>query len=286
MTAVDGMSELIPIGDADFRVAADFLYDRFGIRLGDQKRALVSGRLSKRLRKLGLSSFRDYFALVKADASGAELSELLNLITTNHSFFFRERDHFDYMTAVALPRIRAALAKDRTYPIRIWSAGCAAGEEVYTIAMTIREYFGDAAESLDIGILATDISMAVLREAQTGTYPGSRLHDLPKPLLSRYLERVGEDRWSVAPSLRRMVVFKSLNLMRDRFPFKGDFDLIFCRNVMIYFDAASRERLVGSLYEATRPGGHLFVGHSESLRRETCPYQYVRPATYRRAEAP
>jgi chemotaxis protein methyltransferase CheR len=279
------MSDLIRIGDAEFRYASEFIYERFGIKLTDQKRVLVSGRLSKRLRELGIASFAEYFQLVKEDPTGTEVSQLLNLITTNHSFFFRERDHFDLLTSMVLPRIRRLMDADRAYPLRIWSAGCAAGEEVYTIAMIVREFFGPEVDALDVGILATDISMAALSEAKQGLYGEARLREVPKGYRMRYFKEEGADRFSVAPEIRKMVLFKKLNLMSERFPFKTGFDIVFCRNVMIYFDVQSRERLVSSLYKIVKPGGYLFIGHSESLARDSCPFEYLKPATYRKAEA-
>jgi len=276
------MSDLIHLGDAEFRCAADFIYERFGIRLTDQKRVLVSGRLSKRLRQLGIASFSRYFELVKADESGAEVSELLNLITTNHSYFFREGDHFDFLKQTALPRVRQLMEKNPSYPLRIWSAGCAAGEEVYTIAMIVREFFGNDADLLDIGILASDISLAALNEARVGEYGEARLREMPAAYRSRYLTSVGADRFSVSSELRRMVLFKKLNLMSDRFPFKSGFDVIFCRNVMIYFDRQTQERVIAGLCQHLEPGGYLFVGHAESLTRVSHSLEYVRPAVYRK----
>jgi chemotaxis protein methyltransferase CheR len=278
------MSDLIHIGDAEFRFAAGFIYERFGIRLTDEKRILVAGRLSKRLRKLGIASFSEYFELVRRDSSGTEVSELLNLITTNHSFFFREGDHFEYLSSVVLPRVRDSMKSERGYPLRIWSAGCAAGEEAYTIAMLVREFFGNETDRLDIGILATDISMAALAGATKAEYDEAKLHEMPHYYRTRYMEDLGDRKYGVAPEIRKMVLFKKLNLMSERLPLRHAFDVIFCRNVMIYFDTASREQLVNSLHSVTKPGGNLFIGHSESLRRETCPYSYISPAVYSRAE--
>ncbi len=276
------MDELLPLREADFRWVAGMLYDRFGIRLGEQKHVLVAGRLTKRVRQLGLSSFADYFSLIKADPDGPELTELLNRLTTNHSFFLREREHYDFMHKTILPEIAAKASRSPGYPLRIWSAGCAAGEEAYTIAITLRESLGTALDGMDPGVLATDISDAVLREGIAGRYPGARLRELSPATRKKYFSQAGEDLYEVGPELRKLVLFKRLNLMTDRFPFRGEFDVVFCRNVMIYFDKDSRARLSRAIHDIIKPGGYFFIGHSESLQRDECPFEYVKPAIYRK----
>ncbi|MBL8968204.1 MAG: protein-glutamate O-methyltransferase CheR [Spirochaetaceae bacterium] len=277
------MNELLDLSEGEFRYIAGMLYERFGIRLGSQKRVLVAGRLTKRVRQLGLDSFSAYFAHVEADHTGAELSELINRITTNHSYFFREREHFDFLAASVLPGFRSALPGRRGSSLRIWSAGCATGEEVYTIAMTLAEFFGADLGSLDHGLLATDISRAALEEACEGVYPETKLRELPRAYRETYFRKLDEERYEIAPALRSMVLFKRLNLMAERFPFSGAFDVIFCRNVMIYFDEASRRRLVDSFHACTKPGGYLFIGHSETLQRLGSRWEYIQPAVYRKA---
>lgn len=276
------MSDLLQIRDSEFRAASDFIYERFGIKLTDQKKVLLAGRLSKRLRVLGISTLSAYLDLVNRDSSGAELTEFLNLITTNHSYFFRENDHFQFLARTVLPEIAQEARVDFSRTVRVWSAGCATGEEPYSIAMTVADVLNEDLGRVDVGILATDISLAALSTAQEAVYPESKLRDMPRSYLQRFFIPDGSGTWSVGPEIRKLVLFKKLNLMTERFPFKSSFDVIFCRNVMIYFDNDSRERLVRSLYSSTKPGGYLFIGHSESLRRETCPYEYVSPATYRK----
>ncbi len=278
---------ILPLGDGDFRFVSGLVYDTFGIKLTDQKRSLVAGRLTKRVRQLGLSSFREYFARLRDDATGAELSELINRVTTNHSFFYREREHFDVLSRDILPPLLAAAAGGRGTPIRIWSAGCAAGEEPYTIAMLLKDAMAKrpGGAAVDAAVLATDVSLSALLEAQAGVYAESRLRELPKAYRSAYLEPAGPDSWSVSPAVRSLVLLKRFNLMREPYPFKSRFDVVFCRNVMIYFDAPSRAKLVDSIYRVVKPGGWFFIGHSESLQRDDCPFSYVRPATYRREPA-
>lgn len=280
------MSDLLQIRDSEFRAASQFIYERFGIKLTDQKKVLLAGRLSKRLRVLGISSLSAYLDLVNGDPTGAELTEFLNLITTNHSYFFRENDHFQFLARTILPEIARESRTNPSRSLRIWSAGCATGEEPYSIAMTAADVLGEDMGRMDAGILATDISVAALSAAREGVYPEAKLRDLPRSYLQRFFVPNQNGSWAVSPEIRKLVLFKKLNLMTERFPFKGDFDVIFCRNVMIYFDNDSRERLVRSLYAATKPGGYLFIGHSESLRRETCPYEYISPATYRKGDRP
>jgi chemotaxis protein methyltransferase CheR len=276
--------DLVPLGDTEFAYIANLMYDRFGIRLGDQKRILVAGRLSKRIRQLGLNSFTQYIEYLVADKSGAELSELINHITTNHSYFFREKEHFDFLSQNVLCNVRDRLGKGKAYPLRIWSAGCATGEEIYSIGMLLHEYFGGLISLLDCGLLATDISVAALSEANTGEYPSAKLRELPPNYRTSYFNRVSDDSFSIRDDIRNMVLFKRLNLMADFFPMKGKFDAIFCRNVMIYFDPDSRARLVRTLYQYVKPGGYLFIGHSESLKRDECPFTYVKPAIYKKEE--
>ena len=277
--------ELLALTDADFGFVSGLLYDRFGIRLGAQKRTLVAGRLTKRVLQLGLGSFGEYCEALRRDLDGRELSEFVNRLTTNHSYFYRESDHFDFLRNSVFPTIKRELETDPRRSVRIWSAGCAAGEEVYTIAAVARDFFGGLVDSADFGILATDISLAALREAQAGAYPAQKVAEMPQGLRAAYLRPAGADSFEVLPELKRMVLFKRLNLMDERYPFKGAFDLIFCRNVMIYFDQASRSALIRSFYRWTKVGGYLFIGHSETIPRSDCPFEYLRPAVYRKGRA-
>jgi len=278
---------ILPLTDGDFRYVSGLVYDTFGIKLTDQKRSLVASRLTKRVRQLGHSSFREYFARLRDDGTGAELSELINRVTTNHSFFFREREHFDVLARDILPALVDAAAGRSGASVRIWSAGCAAGEEPYTIAMLLRDAMAKrpGGAAVDAAVLATDVSLSALLEAQAGVYAESRLKELPKAYRSAYLEPAGPDAWSVSPAVRSLVLLKRFNLMREPYPFKSRFDVVFCRNVMIYFDAPSRAKLVDSIYRVVKPGGWFFIGHSESLQRDSCPFTYVRPATYRKEPA-
>lgn len=277
--------DLIQLSTDEFTYIAKLLYEQFGIHLSDQKRILVAGRLTKRVRQLGYTSFTKYFEHLMADRTGSELSELINRITTNHSFFFREIDHFEFLTRTVLPGLEERMKQTLAYPLRIWSAGCATGEEVYSIGMLLREHFGTRMNQVDLGLLATDISLAALQEAQDGEYPAQNLRELPANYRNTYFRLKQQDVYEISDDIRRLVLFKRLNLMSDPFPLKGQFDAVFCRNVMIYFDKDSRTRVVNNLYRYVKPGGYLFIGHSESLNREDCPFTYIKPAVYKKEGA-
>jgi len=278
-------AELVPLSDTEFKYIANMLYERFGIFLGEQKRILVAGRLSKRVRQLGLVSFTDYFNYLLTDKTGGELSELINRITTNHSFFFREREHFDFLVKNILTGIDEKMKQTTRYPLRIWSAGCATGEEIYSISMLLREYYGARLDSIDYGLFASDISLSALNEAGAGSYSETKLRELPAAYKAAYFEKTGPDIYTIKNDIKKMVLFKRLNLMAESFPLKGQFDAIFCRNVMIYFDQESRRKVVQTLFQYVKPGGYFFIGHSESLKREDCPFTYIKPAVYRKGEA-
>ena len=276
--------DLVQLSDKEFTYITKLLFDRFGIFLGDQKRVLVAGWLSKRLRELNLPNYTVYIEYLTADKTGTELTELINRITTNHTFFFRERDHFDFLEKTVLPSLDSEKTGIPAQPLRIWSAGCASGEEVYSLSMLLREYYGPRFAAVDSGLLATDISLAALREAEAGEYNVGKMRELPASYRNTYFLRKDESVYTIRDDIRKMVMFKRLNLMADTFPMKGLFDAIFCRNVMIYFNQVSREKVVNALYRFVKPGGYLFIGHSESLNRETCPFTYVKPAVYRKGE--
>ncbi len=274
--------EVLPLSDTDYNFVASLLYDRFGIQIGSQKRVLVAGRLTKRVRQLGLASFAEYFTYLRADNSGNELSEFINRLTTNHSFFCREKDHYDFLRSTVLPDLKGRMDRDPRYELRMWSAGCAAGEEVYTLAMVLRDFFGPSTDGSDLGLLATDISLQALKAAKEGIYAAAKLSELSTAMRSSYFRPAGAGLFEVAPEVKRMVLFKRLNLMAEKYPFKNPFDVIFCRNVMIYFDQASRSSLIHSFYEHVKPGGYFFIGHSETIPRADCPFEYVQPAIYRK----
>ena len=266
------------ISDDEFTALRELIHQRFGIHLGDGKKALVIGRLQKILRQGGFSGFSDYYRFVVEETSGQGLSDLVNAISTNHTYFFREADHFTIFSQEVLPRCLERHAQDRD--LRIWCAGCSSGEEAYVLAMLILEGLGRDHARWNAGLLATDISQKALAVAEAGIYPDERVQQIPAPLRTRYWQRLDDERWQASEALRREITFRRFNLMNDRFPFRKPFDVIFCRNVMIYFDQDTRQRLVQRFHDHTTSGGHLFISHSESLGRDRCPYRYLRPAMY------
>jgi chemotaxis protein methyltransferase CheR len=246
--------------DADFRSLAQLAYEYAGIALADSKRNLVYSRLSRRLRALGLISFQDYRQYLAEN--DREIEGFINSISTNHTKFFREAHHFDHFrTHVAVPYVQSGYrSHDRR--LRVWSAGCSAGEEPYTIAVVLKREIRDI-ENHDVRILATDIDTDVLAKAARGEYPMSAIDDVPKTYQD-FFEPVGDDRVMMDEGLRSLIVFNRLNLM-EQWPFHGLFDAIFCRNVMIYFDAGTKAALVQRFTQQIKPGGWLYIGHSESL---------------------
>jgi chemotaxis protein methyltransferase CheR len=205
---------------------------------------------------------------------------LIDKISTNHTFFFREKDHFEYLSQKVLPQMVKQKNGTQENLIRIWCAGCSSGEESYTIAMVLQEFFGPDISLWDLGILASDISTTVLEQAMRGVYNPDRVKEVSPLLRQKYFHVLPDGNLEVDKVLRKHILFKRLNLMQDAFPFKHKFDIIFCRNVMIYFDAITRKTLVEKMGQYMRSGAYLFIGHSETLGRDMPGFQYVQPALY------
>jgi Methylase of chemotaxis methyl-accepting proteins len=269
---------MIGISDKEFERLAAYVKKSFGLQLSKKKKMLVLGRLGRVLQSLNFRSFNEYLDYVTGDRSGQAAVTLINRLTTNHTFFMRESDHFDYFRNRVLPEIMPRL-RDRD--LRVWSAGCSTGEEPYTLAMLIDEYLGNARPGWDTTLLATDISERVLREAVRGVYPAESVELLPKRWRLSYFVPCAEGQYAVAGRIRNEVVFRRFNLM-DRFPFRKGFHVIFCRNVMIYFDENTRMQLIRKFYDSLVPGGYLFIGHSETISRFELPFRYVKPSIYRK----
>lgn len=269
--------------DLQFTRISDLVKRLCGINLHQGKKELVKSRLGKRLRKLGLADYDEYIEYVRRDGGGDELIAMLDAISTNLTSFFREPGHFDYLAQDVLPRIVAAAGK-AARRLRIWSAGCSSGEEPYTIGIVANESVPDLA-SWDARILATDLSTRVLARASEGIYDADRLKNLPGMLTGRYftcIETHPPRRYQVNDCIRTLVSFARLNLL-ERWPMRGPFDAVFCRNVMIYFDKPTQTRLVDRFWELLAPGGVLFVGHSESLAGVKHRFDYVQPTVYRKS---
>ena len=266
--------------DEDFNALRALVKEHTGIHLTDQKRELVYGRISRRLRALDLNNFRDYRGLL-SDANGSEMVEFCNAITTNLTSFFRESHHFDYMREQILaPRIADPRASRR---LRIWCAGCSSGEEPYSLAMTIRETIPDAGR-WDIRVLATDLDSEVLARGERGLYAADRVRDISPTRVARFFRETrhnGNPAYEVTPDLRQLISFKQLNLMTP-FPMKGPLDAIFCRNVVIYFDKDTQRGLFARMSRLQLPGSILFLGHSESMFKVSTDYSLIGKTIYRR----
>lgn len=271
--------EAYDLSDADFVAIRDILHRIAGIYLTDSKRDLVRLRLARRLRDLGGIDFGQYLEIVRSPDGARELSQMVDLLTTNKTNFFREPIHFDFLRDHLLPEL---LSEGR--PIRVWSAGCSTGEEAYSLAITILDAVGRR-KGHDIRILGTDISARVIEVARAGVYDADAIDLVPDQIRNQYFRPVvqgdGEEGWEVIPEVRSLVRFARLNLMAP-WPMRGHFDIIFCRNVMLYFDLATRQRLVERLEAQLRPGGYLFIGHSESLGAFEHGLRYIQPAVYRK----
>ena len=227
----------------------------------------------------GFSDYSSYLDMVFADKTGTEAVSLMNRLTTNHTYFLREPEHYDFMRETLLPEL---VKKKKNKIIYLWSAGCSSGEEPYTNEIELLEFFGPQASEWDTKILATDISMKVLAKAQQGIYHADSMKNLSESVKRRYFTPMGNDCYRVNEDVRKEVVFKVFNLM-DPIPYKKNpFDLIFCRNVMIYFDAKTKNNLVRRFYDVLAPGGYLFIGHAESIPRGETGFDYIKPAIYRK----
>lgn len=265
---------------AQFERIAEEVRQRSGIQLPKGKEDLVQGRLSRRIRILGLAGFDEYLRYLARDESGAELGAMIDALTTNVTSFFREPAHFTYLTEQVVPE-----AAQRGRRLRIWSAGCSNGAEPYTIAMTLRDAISDVSR-WDIRILATDLSTTVLDTARKAEYPADVLRNVSPAVLRKHFTGVmgaEGNSYKVRDELTKMVTIGQLNLLGP-WPMQSQFDAIFCRNVMIYFDRPTRAQLVDRYTKQLRPGGHLLVGHSESLSGMAPGLLYVQPATYRRPD--
>ncbi len=252
------------------------IYDKAGIALGTGKQALVHARLAKRLRKLSLSDYDAYLRYLLEDESGEEIVQLLDVISTNTTSFFRESIHFDMLREILADWLQKGKRR-----FRVWCAAASTGEEPYTLSMVCQEAFGST--SVDFRILATDISTKVLRQCKLGEYPIDKMNGIPDGLIEKYFEPTAvRGIWSATPILRAPITFARLNLMESPYPMSGPFDVVFCRNVMIYFDKDGRKKFVDEAHRLLAPGGYLFSGHSESLTGLVQGMKCIKPSVYQK----
>lgn len=266
--------------DKEFRLFKEMIYQETGIHLSDQKKRLLVARLSRRLRALELKTFTDYYQyLCDSKHTQKELINLINRITTNKTDFFREMHHFAFLTETALPKIIKQGEDNGNRRLRVWSAGCSSGEEPYSIAMTLADAFSRR-KGWDIKILATDLDTQVLKKATDAIYNTQTIAPVPSKYLSKYFIRK-DNAYTITPQIRSMISFRRLNLMDKTFPMKNPFDIIFCRNVIIYFDPETKERLMGKVHCHLKKDGYMFIGHSESLMNMKGDYKYIKTTIYK-----
>lgn len=259
-----------------FDLFRQLVYDKAGIALGEKKEALVAARLGKRMHSLNLDSYEEYYDYIREDRDGDEMLQLLDSISTNVTHFFREEQHFEFITNQLNQWYSNGQRK-----FRIWSAGCSSGEEPYTIAMTVNETFRN--QMHDTRILATDLSTKVLSRAKNGIYSARDIEKIPSKYVNTYFDKTIIDNsvnYQVSTDCKSLITFQRLNLTEIPFPMKGPFDIIFCRNVMIYFDNDFRKKLLEDYYRLLKNGGILLVGHAESLTGLLSGFKSVEPSIY------
>jgi len=269
---------MINLKTSEFRELTDYMKENYGINL-TEKKLLIEGRLSNMVEERGFNNFSDYLKFIFKDSSGNEINTLINKLTTNHTFFMREAEHFNYFRDSVLPYLEVS---SKTKDLRIWSAGCSSGEEPYTLAMIIADYFGNQSFMWNTKILATDISQKVLQIAEKGVYSEDAVNTIPKYWRLKYFNKIEEGNYQISSEIKNEVIFREFNLMNEIFPFKKKFHVIFCRNVMIYFEPKTKMELINKFYDMTEIGGYLFIGHSESVNKNETKYKYIMPAIYRK----
>ena len=278
---MEAVLDNIELSNKDFRLISDLVYKHCGINLHKGKKELVRARLAKRLRSLKIEKFSEYIKYAVNDPTGKEFTTLIDSLSTNLTSFFREHQHFDYLKQTFYPVMLSRKRSRSNFRIRAWSAGCSSGEEPYTIAITLLDMLAGQGR-WDVKVLATDISTKVLGMAKKGIYDKQRVAPVSAQQKQKYLIKRSsgkENVYEVSNSLRDIIVFTQLNLM-EQWPVKGPIDFIFCRNVMIYFDKPTQERLVNRYWDLLESGGLLFTGHSESLTGINHRFSYVQPTIY------
>lgn len=283
------MPRVMKLTEKDFRLLSVYIESELGIKMPPAKKQLLESRLLKRLRVLGMGSYAEYCKyLFSSEGREQEIVTMIDLVTTNKTEFFREPDHFDYLFSTALPELVRNYGAGIKKTLMAWSAGCSTGEEPYTIAMVMSEFgtrypgFG-----FDYTILATDISTRVVETAARGVYPLERVKPVPEEMKKKYLLRSKNrerELVRIVPELRERVRFRRLNFMDSDFGFREPLDIIFCRNVIIYFDKDTQERLLQKFCEYLKPGSFIFLGHSETLTGFDVPLERVAPSVYKRLE--
>lgn len=269
----------------EFKRLSTFIFKEYGIKMPEVKKTMLQSRLHKRLRELNMSSYKDYIDyLFSKDGHQTEVIHMIDMVSTNKTDFFREPVHFDFLHSDVLPELLFGDRPNRQ--IRIWSAGCSSGEEPYTIAISISEFMAQyPTPAFDFSILATDISTRVLKSANEGIYKEARVEMLPLSLKKKYLLR-SKDKTNpsirIIPELRRKINFQRLNFMDNTYNVPDNYDVVFCRNVLIYFDRETQEKVINRLCMKLKPNGIFFLGHSESITNFNVPLRQLKPTIFRR----
>ncbi len=266
------------IKDEEFIRIAAHMKQRYGIDLA-QKKVIVNGRLENYIKRGGWGSFDEFMNAVEQDKTGNEEKMLVNFLTTNHTYFMREFEHFDFFKSQVLPWLKKKESARKD--LRIWCGAASSGEEPYMIAMVLADFFGLEREQWDTKVLATDISTKVLQKAMAGVYSAEQLQSVPEQWKRHFFCPFGGGQYQVKDELKKEVIFRQFNLM-DPFPFKRKLHTIFLRNVMIYFDEKTKQELVRKVYDALEPGGYLFIGTTETLDRSVTPFQIIQPSIFRK----
>ncbi len=263
----------------EFELIRGYIKSQYGIHLGDEKKSLIYSRLRSVLQEKGFDNFTQYYEYLVSDKTGQASIVFIDKMTTNHTFFMREVEHFYYFKDTVLPYIEENV---RDGDLRIWCAGCSSGEESYTLQMFMQDYFRNSRKKWNTDLLATDVSTSVLEKATKGIYTNEQVKPLPDMWKKQYFKQYDDNNMTVVDSIKEKIIYRKFNLMESVFPFRKKFHVIFCRNVMIYFDNRTRDELVRKFYDASDYGAYLFIGHSESLNNSDTKYQYIMPAVYRK----
>lgn len=262
--------------DKEYAEIAAKIKSKYGIDMA-KKKGLVESRLSNTISQRGFSSYKEYFDFAFNEKNGQEMTVILNKITTNHTSFMREKEHFTFLMDNILPQLERTCTRE----FRIWCSASSSGEEPYNIAMCVAEYFANRPKNFDTRILASDLSMNVLGKAKEGIYSADTTETLPPAWRQKYFNKLDEERYQIKDELKKEVIFRQINLV-EPFQFKQPFDVIFCRNVMIYFDAPTKVNLIQKFYDISKPNGFLLIGHSENIDREHTKYRYIKPSIYQK----
>jgi chemotaxis protein methyltransferase CheR len=269
--------------DEDFGRLSSFVYEELGIKMPYQKKVMLQARLQKRVADLKFNSFKEYIDFVfSKEGQEDEIIKMIDLITTNKTDFFRESSHFDFLTETVLPQICAT--KNARRVIRLWSAGCSSGEEPYTIAIVMKEFLVNHPD-FDFEIYATDISMRILHKAAMAIYPEERISMIPLSLKKKYFLKSKDPSNKTVrliPEIRSKITFNRLNFMDQYYAIEKEFDIVFCRNVLIYFDRATQQEVICKLASKLRTDGYFFLGHSESITNMKVPLQQIKPTIFRK----